>query len=133
MTQLINKATRTILYIEDDPASRSLVERTLRHAGYRVLVAEDGRKAIDVTRTERPDLILMDLSLPVVDGWEATRAIKSDGKLRRIPIIAVTAHAAKEDRDGIRAAGCDGFLAKPVDGTALFEALRHHLGSPVEA
>jgi CheY-like chemotaxis protein len=72
-------------------------------------------------------------SVEVAPGWEATRTIKSDSKLRRIPIIAVTAHAAKEDWDGIRAAGCDSFLAKPVDEKALFDALRHYLGSPVEA
>jgi histidine kinase len=122
----------TVLVVDDSKENRDFLAQLLEKH-YRVLVAEDGKKAIDVTRTERPDLILMDLSLPVVDGWEATRTIKSDAKLRRIPIIAVTAHAAKEDWEGIRAAGCDSFLAKPVDETALFEALRHYLGSPVEA
>jgi CheY-like chemotaxis protein len=122
----------TVLVVDDSRENCDFLAQLLEKH-YRVLVAEDGRKAIDVTQRERPDLILMDLSLPVVDGWEATRAIKSDGRLRRIPIIAVTAHAAKEDRDGIRAAGCDSFLAKPVDETALFEALRRYLGSPVEA
>jgi histidine kinase len=122
----------TVLVVDDSKENRDFLAQLLgKH--YRVLVAEDGKKAIDVTQTERPDLILMDLSLPVVDGWDATRTIKSDAKLRWIPIIAVTAHAAKEDWDGIRAAGCDSFLAKPVDETALFEALRHYLGSPVEA
>ena len=122
----------TVLVVDDSKENRDFLTQLLEKR-YRVLVAEDGKKAIDVTQTERPDLILMDLSLPVVDGWEATRTIKSDAKLGRIPIIAVTAHAAKEDSDGIRAAGCDSFLAKPVDETALFEALRHYLGSPVEA
>jgi len=122
----------TVLVVDDSKENRDFLAQLLEKH-YRVLTAEDGRKAIDVTQSERPDLILMDLSLPVVDGWEATRTIKSDAKLRRIPIIAVTAHAAKEDWDGIRAAGCDSFLAKPVDETALFEALRHYLGSPVEA
>jgi CheY-like chemotaxis protein len=122
----------TVLVVDDSKENRDFLTQLLEKR-YRVLVAEDGKKAIDVTQTERPDLILMDLSLPVVDGWEATRTIKSDAKLRRIPIIAVTAHAAGEDQDGIRAAGCDSFLAKPVDETALFEALRHYLGSPVEA
>jgi CheY-like chemotaxis protein len=122
----------TVLVVDDSKENRDFLAQLLEKH-YRVLVAEDGRKAIDVTRTERPDLILMDLSLPVVDGWEATRTIKSDAKLRRIPIIAVTAHAAKEDWDGIRAAGCNSFLAKPVDEKALFEVLRHYLGSPVEA
>jgi histidine kinase len=122
----------TVLVVDDSKENRDFLAQLLEKH-YRVLVAEDGKKAIDVTQRERPDLILMDLSLPVVNGWEATRAIKSDAKLRRIPIIAVTAHAAKEDWDGIRAAGCDSFLAKPVDETALFEALRHYLGSPDEA
>jgi CheY-like chemotaxis protein len=122
----------TVLVVDDSKENRDFLAQLLEKY-YRVLVAEDGKKAIDVAQTERPDLILMDLSLPVVDGWEATRTIKSDAKLRGIPIIAVTAHAAKEDWDGIRAAGCDSFLAKPVDETALFEALRHYLGSPVEA
>jgi two-component system sensor histidine kinase TorS len=122
----------TILVVDDSKENRDFLAQLLEKH-YRVLVAEDGKKAIDVTRTERPDLILMDLSLPVVDGWEATRAIKSCATLRPIPIIAVTAHAAKQDWDGIRAAGCDSFLAKPVDETALFETLRHYLGSPVEA
>jgi histidine kinase len=122
----------TVLVVDDSKENRDFLAQLLEKH-YRVLVAEDGKKAIDVTQTERPDLILMDLSLPVIDGWDATRTIKSDAKLRRIPIIAVTARAAKEDWDGIRAAGCDSFLAKPIDETALFEVLRHYLGSPVEA
>jgi CheY-like chemotaxis protein len=122
----------TVLVVDDSKENRDFLAQLLEKH-YRVLTAEDGRKAIDVTQAERPDLILMDLSLPVVDGWEATRTIKSDAKLRPIPIIAVTAHAAKEDWDGIRAAGCDSFLAKPVDEKALFDALRHYLGSPVGA
>jgi C4-dicarboxylate-specific signal transduction histidine kinase/ActR/RegA family two-component response regulator len=122
----------TVLVVDDSKENRDFLAQLLEKH-YRVLVAEDGKKAIDVTQSERPDLILMDLSLPVVDGWEATRTIKSDAKLRPIPIIAVTAHATKEDWDGIRAAGCDSFLAKPVDEKALFDALRHYLGAPVEA
>lgn len=122
----------TVLVVDDSKENRDFLTQLLEKH-YRVLVAEDGKKAIDITQTERPDLILMDLSLPVVDGWEATRTIKSDAKLRRIPIIAVTAHAAKEDWDGIRAAGCDSFLAKPVDEKALFDALQHYLGVPAGA
>jgi CheY-like chemotaxis protein len=122
----------TVLVVDDSKENRDFLAQLLEKH-YRVLTAEDGRKAIDVTKSERPDLILMDLSLPVVDGWEATRTIKSDAKLRPIPIIAVTAHATKEDWDGIRAAGCDSFLAKPVDEKALLDALRHYLGSPVGA
>jgi C4-dicarboxylate-specific signal transduction histidine kinase len=122
----------TVLVVDDSKENRDVLTQLLEKH-YRVLVAEDGKKAVDVTQAERPDLILMDLSLPVVDGWEATRTIKSDARLRPIPIIAVTAHAAKEDRDGIRAAGCDSFLAKPVDEKALFDMLRHYLGVPAGA
>ena len=113
----------TVLVVDDSKENRDFLAQLLEKH-YRVLIAEDGRKAIDVTQSERPDLILMDLSLPVVDGWEATRTIKSDARLRPIPIIAVTAHAAKEDWDGIRAAGCDSFLAKPVDMDQLLSLLR---------
>jgi CheY-like chemotaxis protein len=77
---------------------------------------------------ERPDLILMDLSLPLVDGWEATRRIKANDRLRRIPIIALTAHAMKGDEAEARACGCDGYLAKPLDDEVLLEMVRKHLG-----
>jgi CheY-like chemotaxis protein/anti-sigma regulatory factor (Ser/Thr protein kinase) len=122
----------TVLAVDDSKENRDFLAQLLEQH-YRVLLAEDGKRAIEIARTERPDLILMDLSLPVVDGWEATRTIKSDAALRHIPIIAVTAHAAKEDWDGIRAAGCNGFLAKPVDEKALFDALHHYLGAPAVA
>ena len=117
----------TVLVVDDSRANRDVLVQMLE-PHYRVLVAADGKQAIEMTRLERPDLILMDLALPRVDGWEATRTIKRDPALRPIPIIAVTSHVATQDREAFAAAGGDGFLAKPVDEKALFESLRHHLG-----
>jgi len=117
----------TVLVVDDSKANRDVLVQLLERR-YRVVVAADGQRAIEMARRERPDLILMDLSLPVVDGWEATRTIKRDAALRPIPIIAVTAHVTQRDRDEAAAAGCDGFLAKPVEERALLDTLRRHLG-----
>ena len=122
-----------ILLVEDQSDLRQLYAQQLEQSGFDVIEAGNGADALVHTAEHVPDVVLMDLSLPILDGWEATRTIKSDAKLRRIPIIAVTAHAAKEDWDGIRAAGCDSFLAKPVDEKALFDALQHYLGVPAGA
>ena len=117
----------TVLIVDDSKENRDFLTQLLeRHC--HVLVAEDGKKAIQIAQLERPDLILMDLSLPVIDGWEATRTIKGDAGLRSIPIVVVTAHVTTQDRDEARAAGCDDFLSKPVDEKALFVILRRHLG-----
>jgi C4-dicarboxylate-specific signal transduction histidine kinase len=120
--------TATVLVVDDSRANRDFLVQLLEQQ-YHVLVAADGKRAIEMTRLERPDIILMDLSLPIIDGWEAMRTIKRDAELRPIPIIAVTAHATQRDRQEASAAGCDGFLAKPVEERALREALLHHLGS----
>jgi CheY-like chemotaxis protein len=117
----------TVLVVDDSKDNRDYLEQRLE-GGYRVLLAADGKQAIEMTAAERPDIILMDLSLPLVDGWAATRAIKSDAALRSIPIIAVTAHVTARDREAFASAGGDGFLAKPVDEKALFDMLRQHLG-----
>lgn len=126
----VENGRATVLIVDDSKENRDFLAQLLEKH-YHVLVAEDGKKAIQMTRLERPDLILMDLSLPIIDGWEATRTIKGDAELRPIPIIAVTAHATNQDRDDVQAAGCDGFLAKPVDEKALFDTLRRYLGSRV--
>ena len=89
----------------------------------------NGADGIQMAENERPDLILMDMSLPVIDGWEATRRIKTDEKLKDIPIIALTAHAMSGDEERALAAGCDGYLAKPLDEDLLFEKLDHLLGN----
>jgi CheY-like chemotaxis protein len=96
---------------------------------YEVLTATDGAAGIELAERERPDLILMDLSLPVIDGWEATRRIKTNKQLCHIPIIALTAHAMVGDAEKALAAGCDGYLTKPLDEDLLFEKLDQLLGS----
>jgi CheY-like chemotaxis protein len=105
----------TILIVEDNEMNRDMLSRRLERKGFRVLIAIDGANGIDVARSELPDLILMDMSLPVMDGWEATRQIKADEALRQIPIIALTAHAMANDRDKALEAGCDDYDTKPIE------------------
>ena len=104
-----------ILLIEDNEMNRDMLSRRLLRRGYELVFAGDGQAAVDMALCESPRLILMDMGLPVVDGWEATRRIKSDPRTAAIPIIALTAHAMAEDRDKAIAAGCDDFDTKPVD------------------
>jgi CheY-like chemotaxis protein len=104
-----------ILLVEDNEMNRDMLSRRLARKGYEVIVAVDGREGVDMARSETPDLILMDMSLPVMDGWEASRTLKADGKTRPIPIIALTAHALSEDRQSALDAGCDDYDTKPVD------------------
>ncbi len=105
-----------ILVVEDSPDIRALVRMLLEAAAHQVFTANDGQEGVSATRDLQPDLVLMDLSLPILSGWEATRAIKSAPETARIPVIAVTAHAMQGDRERALAAGCDGFVAKPIDG-----------------
>lgn len=105
----------SILVIEDNELNRDMLVRRLQRRGFETSVAEDGQQGIDTARTQRPDLILMDMSLPEVDGWTATRTLKSDPVTQHIPIIALTAHAMASDRDSALEAGCDDFDTKPVD------------------
>ena len=119
----------TILVVDDAAANRDYLVQLLGRRRHRVITAADGREAITMVRAERPDIVLMDLSLPLVDGWEATRRIKADPTLRSIPIVAVTARAGGRDRAAFAAAGGDGFLAKPVEEAALSAILWHHLGA----
>lgn len=104
-----------ILLVEDNEDNRLVYRTILEYVGHEVLEAMDGEAGIREARQGRPDLILMDISIPKIDGFEATRILKSDPKTRHIPIIALTAHAMDEDRERARAVGCDGFLAKPVE------------------
>lgn len=105
----------TILIVEDNELNRDMLSRRLQRRGYRVLLAVDGEDGLDVARANTPDLVLMDMSLPTVDGWEATRRMKSDDTLRHIPVIALTAHAMANDRDKALAAGCDDYDTKPIE------------------
>ena len=104
-----------ILIVEDNPMNRDMLSRRLTRSGHRVLMADDGRQGIESALTEIPDLILMDMSLPEIDGWEATRRLKAEKTTRRIPVIALTAHAMSSDRQKCMEAGCDDYDTKPVD------------------
>jgi CheY-like chemotaxis protein len=105
----------TILVIEDNEMNRDMLSRRLEKKGFDVILAFDGQAGIDAATARKPDLILMDLSLPVVDGWQATVRLKADVALRHIPVIALSAHAMATDRDKALAAGCDDFDTKPID------------------
>jgi CheY-like chemotaxis protein len=120
--------TKTILIVEDVELNRDLLVQLLED-DYTLVLAADGAAALDLAAQARPDLILMDLSLPVVDGWEATRRLKADPALARIPVIALSAHAMRGDEECARASGCDDYLAKPIDETLLFEKLARYLGT----
>ena len=105
----------TILLVEDNDLVRELMSERLLMRGFEVYSAMDGEKALALARSSRPDLILMDLSIPVIDGWEATRQIKADPELRAIPVIALTAHAMDGDEQKARDAGCDDYDTKPIE------------------
>ena len=104
-----------ILLVEDNEMNRDMLSRRLARRGYDLVFAGDGQLAVELAARESPALILMDMGLPVMDGWEATRRIKADPRTRAIPVIALTAHAMAEDRDKALAAGCDDFDTKPVE------------------
>jgi CheY-like chemotaxis protein len=118
---------KTILIVEDVEFNLDLFVQLLEE-DYTVLTASDGAAGIVLAERIRPDLILMDLSLPVIDGWEATRRIKANAVLRSIPIIALTAHAMSGDEEKAKAAGCDDYLSKPIDEDLLYAKLRTFLG-----
>ena len=104
-----------ILLVEDNPDNRAIYRTLLEHVGYEVIEAVDGQEALDKARKFQPQAILMDISIPKIDGYEATRILKADESTAGIHIVALTAHARKEDEDRARAVGCDGYLAKPVE------------------
>ncbi|HYC58500.1 MAG TPA: response regulator [Thermoanaerobaculia bacterium] len=109
----------TILIVEDHELNRDMLSRRLARRGYEILLAVDGESGIEVARANVPDLVLMDMSLPVMDGWEATRRMKADEALRHIPVIALTAHAMANDHDKALHAGCDDYDTKPIELTRL--------------
>jgi CheY-like chemotaxis protein len=118
---------KRILVVEDNELNMDLLVQLLEDQ-YEVLTATDGAAGIEIAQRESPDLILMDLSLPVIDGWEATRRMKAHDGLRPIPIIALTAHAMMGDEQRARTCGCDGYLTKPLDEDLLFAELQRFLG-----
>jgi CheY-like chemotaxis protein len=113
-----------ILYVEDNEDNVYMLERRLARTGFTVLIARDGIQGVAMAATERPDLILMDLGLPELDGWEATRRIKAQSSTKQIPVIALTANAMTGDKEKAIAAGCDDFDTKPVDMARLLDKIR---------
>jgi len=119
-----------LLLVEDNEENRDALSRHLRRKGFEVLVAVDGQQGVEAVRTGAPDLILMDMSLPVLDGWEATRQLKAAPETRHIPVIALTAHAMAGDREKALAAGCDEYDTKPVEFVRLLGKIQALLGVP---
>ena len=117
---------KKILVVEDVDFNRDLVVQLLEDK-YQVIEAVNGQEGVSIAEKEKPELILMDLSLPVMDGWEATRKLKADTELRSIPVIALTAHAMKGDEEKALAAGCDDYLVKPLDEDELLLKIEKHL------
>jgi CheY-like chemotaxis protein len=113
----------TVLLVEDNEMNRDMLLRRLQRKGYNVLTALDGAEAVQMTRDHQPSLVLMDMSLPVLDGWEATRRLKADPATKNIPIIALTAHALPAERDRAFEAGCAAFETKPIDFPKLLAAM----------
>jgi two-component system, cell cycle response regulator DivK len=113
-----------ILLVEDNADNRAIYRVILEHSGYEVIEAHDGEEGIRLTREERPDVVLMDISIPLVDGWEATQILKADPDTREIPIIALTAHALASDRAKAKEVGCDAYLAKPVEPRRVVEEVK---------
>ena len=112
-----------ILLVEDNEMNRDMLSRRLMRKGYEVIMALDGEQGVEAAISQIPDLILMDMSLPVIDGWEATRRIKASPATRAIPVIALTAHAMSDDREKALAAGCDDYDTKPVDLPRLLDKI----------
>ena len=113
-----------ILIVEDNEMNRDMLSRRLERKGFEVVMAEDGAKGVDMSKSESPDLILMDLSLPVMDGWEATSTIKADDITKHIPIIVLTAHAMAGDREKALEAGADEYDTKPIDFKRLLGKIK---------
>ena len=112
-----------ILLVEDNEMNRDMLSRRLLRKGYEVVLAVDGQHGVEMAQSEAPDLVLMDMSLPILDGWEATRRLKADAATQRIPVIALTAHAMSSDRDKALEAGCDDYDTKPIELPRLLEKI----------
>ena len=117
-----------VLLVEDNEMNRDMLSRRLIRRGYQVVFATDGQQGIDLARSERPDVILMDMSLPIIDGWEASRRLKADDATRNVPLIGLTAHAMSGDREKAIEAGCDDYDTKPVDLDRLIGKIERLLG-----
>ena len=124
---------QTLLLVEDNEDNRIIYSTVLRHLGYEVVEALDGAQAIALARSVLPDLILMDISIPEVDGWEATRILRQDPTTKDIPIVALTAHALADDREKATALGFTSYLAKPIEPRAVVAEVRRWIGGPAGA
>lgn len=121
-----------ILLVEDNEMNRDMLTRRLARKGFEVATAIDGRRGVEMAAAEKPDLILMDMSLPVMDGWEATRQVKENPETRAIPVIALTAHAMATDKEKALAAGCDDFDTKPIDLDRLLGKINSLINGSVQ-
>jgi two-component system cell cycle response regulator DivK len=119
--------SKTILVVEDQEDNRQILRDLLASAGFQMIEAHDGEQALIMARSQRPDLILMDIQLPLIDGYEATRSLKRDPELRRIPVIAVTSYALSGDEERAREAGCDAYVAKPFSTRNLLATIERFL------
>ena len=120
---VISPTVAKILIVDDDEMNRDMLSRRLERKGYQVLTAVDGGAGVEMAVSDAPDLILMDMSLPVLNGWEATRQIKANPQTRAIPVIALTAHATESDRENALDAGCDDYDTKPIELPRLLEKI----------
>jgi two-component system, cell cycle response regulator DivK len=118
-----------VLLVEDNEMNRDMLSRRLTRRGFEVVFAVNGKDGVDLAKSEKPDIILMDMSLPVMDGWEATRYVKSDAATRAVPVIGLTAHAMSGDREKALEAGCDDYDTKPVEFDRLIEKMERLLGA----
>ena len=116
-----------ILLVEDNEMNRDMLSRRLKRRGYEVAIAINGAQGVAMATSEIPDLILMDMSLPVIDGWEATKSIKADSLTKSIPVIALTAHAMSGDREKALQAGCDDYDTKPIELARLIEKIKAYI------
>jgi two-component system cell cycle response regulator DivK len=118
-----------VLLVEDNEMNRDMLSRRLIRRGFQVVFAMDGQQGVDLARSEQPDIILMDMSLPVIDGWEATRRVKADDATRSVPVIGLTAHAMSGDREKAIEAGCDDYDTKPVELDRLIGKIERLIGA----
>lgn len=125
----MNSSQKTVLIVEDNEDNLVIYSTILRHAGFQVLEARDGQAGVDAATREQPALVLMDVSIPIIDGWEATRRLKASAATTNIPIIALTAHALASDQQKAFDAGCDGYIAKPAEPRVVLAAVERYLGN----
>jgi len=125
----MSETSKTVLLVEDNEDNRTVYRTILEHFGYEVIEARNGEDGIRMAREDHPDLILMDISIPLIDGWEATKILKGDAATANIPIIALTAHALATDRAKAQEVGCDGYLAKPCEPRRVVAEVEKFIGS----